>query len=202
MDSRSTRGPEGLGLMQPRGDGAPTLAPRAAKTREKVPRASSPAALASLPPSHGGASPSGTQGSHPAHTGSPARALWLPKRLFFPGQMELFKVMGITSHLQPGQAASPLPSPSRRDRRQRRPSSPAPRPACPAGPPPHRRWDARPPPPCAVPGKGGSQLLQTTFSGRDGLGSQARRWQPAQPWPLSSPPRSPQPSFPRSPSPT
>lgn len=42
-------------------------------------------------------------------------------------------------------------------------------------------------PPCTVSGPGGSQLLQTTFSGWDGLGSQARRWQPAQPWPLSSP---------------
>lgn len=148
----------------------------------KGPRALSPAAPAPPPPPHGAPSPGDTQGPHPGLTAEPPGAAATP---FFPRPDGAFQSHGShgTPPARPGSISAA--SAGRRDGRQHRPGSP--RPSSPAGPPPHGRWDARPPP-CTVPG--GSERFQTTFSGRHGPGSQARR--PGR----SPPPRFPQPSFP------
>lgn len=139
-------------------------------------------------------------GISPCAHGQPGKSPVATKIPFFPGQMERFKVMGITSHRQPGQGASPLPSPGRRNRRQRCPGSLALRPARPAGPPPHRRWDARPP--CAR-SRGREEVSYCKQLSPGGMAWVPRRVAGSRRSPgRSPPPRSPQPSFPRSPSPT
>lgn len=86
-------------------------------------------------------------------------------RLFLPGQAEFFKATPVTAPLQPGWGANLLPH-----------SPPAPLHPLPTG-----RGMCVPPVHGAGRRKRVIQLFQTTFSGRDGPGSQAR------PWPLSSP---------------
>lgn len=71
----------------------------------KGPRARSPGPATTTTPPRG-SQPRGHSGTSPrAHSRAPV----LPRRLFFPGQTELFKAMGVTGHLRPGQGASPLP---------------------------------------------------------------------------------------------
>lgn len=121
-----------------------------------------PASPPPPPPPHEGPSP-GDMSLTLDSQHSP-RAAAMP--FFPPGQMELLKAMGVTGPLQPGQGASPAPH-----------GHPAPLDPLPTG----HGMDVCPLR-CTMPG--GNELFQTTFSGRDGPGSQARRWQP---WPLSSP---------------
>lgn len=143
------------------GDGDPRQAPRAPGTRER--------STHSQPqPRHHHHHPTRVPalGTCPSPW-TPSTAPELLQCLFFPpGQMELLKAMGVTEPLQPGQGASPAPH-----------GHPAPLDPLPTG----HGMDVCPLR-CTMPG--GNELFQTTFSGRDGPGSQARRWQP---WPLSSP---------------
>lgn len=171
MDSWSMQGREGPGTVQTRGDGTFTRAPCAAKTQGKVPRASSLAALASPPLPHGGPSATSTPGAHSVHADSLARAHG-HRSAFFPRPDGAFQSNG--NHephpAGPGSISASFPRPAG--------LTPAP-PWLPSPAASLPRWTPASPavgrassPPCVVPGPRGSRLLQTTFSGQNGLGSQ------------------------------
>jgi len=143
--------------MQLCGDGAPALPPRVAKTTERY---RGHPALAPPPLLRRGPSPTGTQGSQPAHTGSPARALWLVKRLFSQASWSFGNHEPPPAG--PGSISASFPQPA--ERPPAPPRLPSPTASLPCQTPALPAMGCASPL-CMVLGPGGSQLLQTTFSG-------------------------------------